>query len=320
MPGGCRRPAPLQQEILDDAVFERVEGDHHEPARRLQHVLGGGETVGKLAEFVVDENPQCLKRAGRRMNCARSRRRSARDEFGERPCRVNNPLLPHPDDGARDGAGMVFLAEDRNDGGEIAFAAVGDDIGCGRTVAPHAHIERPVEPEREAAIGLVELHGRHADVKHDAVDRGAGVLTYDRLQAGETILDQFEPPLRLFDEIGASRDGALVAIDADHPRARRSQNCARKAAGAECGVDVEAAIAHVEPFDGAMDEHGNMTSQSASDSRAAAARHHSRAPSGFGTAAAAIIRVPSSCLKARTFSVASASSVRKRPGSQIRNL
>jgi len=44
-------------------------------------------------------------------------------------------------------------------------------------------------------------------------------LTYDRLQVGETILDQFEPPLRLFDEIGASCDGALVAIDADHARA-----------------------------------------------------------------------------------------------------
>src|SRR6185437_8032894 len=139
-------------------------------------------------------------------------------------------------------------------------------------------------------------------------------------QITEAIFDQFEPAPRLFDEIGAARDRALIAVDADHSRARGGKNCARKSAGAERGIDIEAALTDVEPFNGAMDEHGNVTSQSASDSRAAAARHHSRAPSGFGGASAAIIRAPSSCLKARTFSVASASSVRKRPGSQIRNL
>ena len=133
----------------------------------------------------------------------------------------------------------------------------------------------------------------------------------DRFQIGEPILDQFEPALRLLDETGAVRDRALIAIDADHARAGRRQDRARIAAGAERRVDVESAVAHAEPFDGAAGEHGNVTSRSASDSVAVAARHHSRAPGGFSAAA---IRVPSSCLKARTFSVASANSAAKAAG------
>ncbi len=80
---------------------------------------------------------------------------------------------------------------------------------------------------------------------------------------------------------GALRDRALVAVDADHARAGRRQDRARIAAGAERRVDIEAAVTHAEPVDGAAGEHGNVTSQSASDSIAVAARHHSRAPMRF---------------------------------------
>ena len=123
-------------------------------------------------------------------------------------------------------------------------------------------------------------------------------------------------PPRLADESGALRDGRLIAVDADHARVRRLQDRPRIAAAAERRVDIEAAATDAEPVDDAAGEHGNVAGRSASDSVAAAARRHSRAPSGF----AAAIRVPSAFLNARTFSVASASSARKRLGSQIRNL
>ena len=70
----------------------------------------------------------------------------------------------------------------------------------------------------------------------------------------------------------------LVAVDPDHARARRRQDRARITAGAERGVDIDAAVTHAEPRHGAAGEHGNVTGQSASDSIAVAARHHSRAP------------------------------------------
>ena len=38
----------------------------------------------------------------------------------------------------------------------------------------HAHVERAVGAEGKAAIGLVELHRRDADVEHDAVDLRLG--------------------------------------------------------------------------------------------------------------------------------------------------
>ena len=69
----------------------------------------------------------------------------------------------------------------------------------------------------------------------------------------------------------------------------------------------------VEEFDRRAAEHGNVEGRSASDSRAAAARHHSRAPGALRAAT----WEPSSPLSARTFWVASASSFWKRPGSQI---
>ena len=195
---------------------------------------------------------------------------------------------------------------------ELALAGARDDVGRARAVTTHAHVERPIEAKRKAARGIVDLHRRDAEVEHDAVDRAAAAD--DCLQIGEPVLDQIEPALRLLDQACAFGDRALIAIDADDAGAGRRQDRLRIAAGAEGRVDVESAVANAKPFDGAAAEHGNMTSRSASDSVAVAARHSSRAPGGFSAAA---IRVPGTCLKARTFAVASANSARKRPGSQI---
>ena len=71
-----------------------------------------------------------------------------------------------------------------------------------------------------------------------------------------------------------------------------------------------------EPIDNVAAQHGNMTSRSGSDSLAVAAHHHSRALGGFAAADLA----PSSCVKARTCSVAPASSAQKRLAPQIRDL
>src|SRR5262249_22408058 len=84
----------------------------------------------------------------------------------------------------------------------------------------------------------------------------------------------------------------------------------------ERAIDVVAALLGLEQLDCGTAEHRNVEGWSASDSRAVAAHHHSRAPG----ASRAADRVPSSPLSARTFWVASASSFWKRLGSQICNL
>ena len=202
---------------------------------------------------------------------------------------------------------MALLSQRDNDGGEIAFARERHDVGRARTFPPHAHVERSVQPERKSALGLVDLHGRNAEVEHYAVDRGNAVMSHKRFEIREAPSGKQEPALRLFNQRSAGRDRAFVAVNEHRPRI---------AAAAECGVEIDAAVAHGEPFLGAARQHRNMASRSASDSRADVARHHFCAPSGFAAAA----RTPDSVLKARTLSVASDSSARKRPGSHIRNL
>src|SRR5262249_56248355 len=115
---------------------------------------------------------------------------------------------------------------------------------------------------------------------------------------GETVLDYYEPPAACLDQGGAARDRALVAVDRDHVAIGGGEDFPGIAAGAKGCVDVDTAVAHREILDDAADEHGNVTGQSASDSRtAAAARHHSRAPCGPSPAP----RRPTSLLRPRTF-------------------
>jgi len=168
--------------------------------------------------------------------------------------------------------------------------------------------------EGKSTRRLVELHRGDTEVEDDAVDRVIAAAARDRFQIGEFVLHQDEPAAGLAHEVGAARDRALVTVDADDVAVRRREDIAGVAAGTEGRVDVDAAGADREEFDRGAAEHGNVTSQSASDSASAvAARHHSRAPCGPSAAT----REPSCFVSARTFSVASASSARKRPGSQI---
>ena len=161
--------------------------------------------------------------------------------------------LPH--DRARDRPGMAFFAEGSDDEGEVAFARARDHVGGVRTVATHAHVERPVEAEREAACGLVELHRRNPEIEHNAIGRGR---SDDRFQIGEALFVEFETAGRGIHQSGALRDGAGVAIDADHAGARHLQNGARIAAGAEGRIDIDTAVPDIEPSRGASGEHGDM--------------------------------------------------------------
>ena len=75
---------PRRHELLDDAVFERMEGDDREPSARPQDALGGVQRQHKLAQFVVDGDAQRLERARRGVN-ARFGANEAGDEVGELP-------------------------------------------------------------------------------------------------------------------------------------------------------------------------------------------------------------------------------------------
>ena len=237
MTRNAARAAALGQERLDDAVLERMEGDHDQPAAGLEDALGGGEPGRKLGQFLVDEDTQRLERPRRRMDAVGPRVDHGADDVGERAGGRDRRLGAGRDDGAcatrrakRSSPSVAMIA------GEIALGGVRDHIGGARSVAAHAHVERTVEPERKAALGLVELHRRHADVEHHAVDGLVAELARHRVEIGEPVLDQREAAADLQDQPGAVRDRGLVAVDADHPRigaqgslarSRRRRTCRR---------------------------------------------------------------------------------------------
>ena len=212
---------------------------------------------------------------------------------------------------------MPFLAENENDVGEVALACRGDNIGRARPLAAHAHVERPVVPEGKSALrrcraasrrrrGRARRHRRRRSLQSCA--------TASRLEKRSS--NQRQPALRSHLRQAPARARARLASRsmADHLAVRGGKNGAGVAAGAEGRVDIDAAVTDIEEIECGAAEHGNVAGWSASDSRKAAAAHrHSRAPSALRAA----VWDPSSPLSARTFWVASASSLRKRPGSQI---
>ena len=260
--GRCREPPPvfatLGEEILDDAVFQRMERDHHEPATRLEHALGRGQRGLKLVELFVDEDAQGLERPRRRMNITGLGANHPADEIGERARGRERRLPAVRDDGAGDAARMPLLAEEIDDVGEIAFRGARDDVGRGRSRLPHAHVERAVETERKAAAGLVELHRGHADVHHDAVDAIDALRRADLGEIGEAVLDQRQPARGAFDQLGAACDGSAVAIDRNQPGSRNIEDGAAVAARAEGGIDINTALARREMVDSLATENGDV--------------------------------------------------------------
>src|SRR3546814_7984105 len=57
--------AALAQELLHDAIFQRVEGDHGEPAAGAEQRLGGRKAALQLAQLVVHVDAQGLEGARR---------------------------------------------------------------------------------------------------------------------------------------------------------------------------------------------------------------------------------------------------------------
>ena len=145
--------------------------DHDQPPARPQHALGRRERRRPARQAPRSRRCAAPGTCGspdgsRRAAHARRARRSSASARGG----ADRRLVARAHDGAGDRAGMALLAERRDDGGEIALGGARHHVGGARPVAAHAHVERTVEAEGEAALGLVELHRGDAEIEHDAVD------------------------------------------------------------------------------------------------------------------------------------------------------
>ncbi len=291
-----------------------MKGHHDQPPARLERAFRRFETAQQLAEFVVDGDAQRLKRAGRGMRrLARPGGRDAGDHVGQLARRDVGRAHAVGDDGAGDAPRRALLAEIIEDVGDRLFVVFAQDVGGAAPNAFHAHVERRVLAEREAAGGLVELHRGYADVENDAVERLGAEAARDRVEIAEASLDQPQAARRRRDEILARGDGGRIAIEGDDARAALDER-AGITAGPESAVEIDAAGANPQRVQRLGAQHGNVAGGSAGGGDLRAARPpHSRAPGGAACAALA----PNSARRRRTRDLASSRCAANRIGSHI---
>ena len=108
----------------------------------------------------------------------------------------------------------------------------------------HPHVERAVEPEREAALGLVELHRGDADIHHDAVDLRRRLARRRPRRDWRTGPRPASAGRRTARPDRSRRRSPCGRGRCRSPGCRRLSRIARLiAAGAEGGVDIDAAVA-----------------------------------------------------------------------------
>ena len=158
MPTRPRRQAGARaQELLDDAILERMKRDHGEPPARPEQPLGSRQTGAQLAKLIVEVDAKRLKRARRRMDGRAPRRHDRANELGELAGSFDGLVAAARDDGPGDAAGVAFLAVAADDVGERRLIGTVDDVAGRGAGGRHAHVERPVGLERKAAGRIIKL-------------------------------------------------------------------------------------------------------------------------------------------------------------------
>jgi hypothetical protein len=156
-------PGFAGKKLLDDTVFEGVETDDGEPASGEEVVDRRGEQTFDLAEFVVHENAESLKRAGGRMDPMTLRPPDRPgDRLGERDG-IGPRATGH--DGAGNPTGTTLFSITQNDVGDLIFCErVNDHLGGKPGSRIHTHVGRSLQAKTESARGFVELGAADAKV------------------------------------------------------------------------------------------------------------------------------------------------------------
>ncbi len=148
-------------------------------------------------------------------------RRDAGDHARELQGRDEGPRLAIGDDSAGDPPRRPFLAERKENVGDRRFVFLAEDVGGAASFALHAHIERRVEAQREAARGLVELHRRKTPTSRTIRRPPDAQLARDAREIAEPRANQRKAALRRFGERRAGGDRPRVAVEPDRGRRDR---------------------------------------------------------------------------------------------------
>src|SRR5262249_20227546 len=143
------------------------EPDDRELCAGGERALGGEEGALELTKLVIHLHAERLEGTGGGVK-AGARGNDAAHDGGKLGRARDRGVLTRGDDGAGNPAGVAFLAIDIDEIGQRLFGERVDELRGGLTLAPHAHIERSVGAEGEAAAGVVELRRGNAEIERDA--------------------------------------------------------------------------------------------------------------------------------------------------------
>jgi hypothetical protein len=158
-------------EALDAAVLQGVEADDAQSPAGLQQIEGLLERPVERAEFVVDEDADGLEAAGRGVLARLAARDRAGDHGGEPAGGADRGLGACHADGPRNAPGVAFLAVLEQHSRQLTLGHGREPVRrAGARAGIHAHVQRPVAQEAEAARGVVQLRRGDAEIEQDAVE------------------------------------------------------------------------------------------------------------------------------------------------------
>ena len=155
-------------ELLDHAVFQRMEADHRKPAAGSEHLQRSCKTALQLAELVVDVHADGLEGPRGRVTPALARAHCAAHDPRELRCGGNRFEGALFDYVSGDAAGEALFTQRTDHVADLVGRGAGEPLrGADSVRRVHAHVERTVGLETEAARGFVELRRRHAEVEQN---------------------------------------------------------------------------------------------------------------------------------------------------------
>ena len=161
------------------------------------------------------------------------------------------------DDRPGDAPGRGLLAVLPKDRGQGSGVGAVDHLGGAVAAARHAHVERPVGGEREAAARVAELHRGDAEIEDDPV-QPAHPVRREQLGHGAKAALEHDQPGPVGGQLPGAGHGGRVAVDGKDPCRAGLQDRAGVAAGTERGVEIVAARADVERSQHLVEHHRHV--------------------------------------------------------------
>ena len=162
--------------------------------------------------------------------------------------RVNRPDLAILDDRAGNAPTVALLAQTPQHVGDRLLVGMRQKIGHAFPLGGiHAHVQRRIGHEAEAAFGLVQLRRRHAQIQQDAIQAGGSLVPLG--QAGKIGMPDADPRI-----VGKfclrHRDRLRIAIHQQQAavRTQSRQHGARVTAATERAIQIGSTCLHGEPL------------------------------------------------------------------------